>query len=357
MKAGRAPRDELLDCLEVPIDHSSLFETVEHRRRDVGGAADRRRIAELFGRLANRSENLLLADGPGFRRIRPDPRERAGAEERPRPGPKVLGGKALSHGILDVLIDVATADLDPCPALVTVLEDLSRRFGELPHDPRDPRIADLSLLPLAGLAGEVQGHQLSCDRNVAPAQSRQPVTPVLLGVYPASTPQEAEREDLQRAGEYLLARQASQREVALHPRPHLREHPGKAHQTLVFALLPPRRLGLVVEILPASRRVPADRLHNAARRRVDRDVSPGGRNLQGLDAGQIRRCGGCSAVSFVAESVFLVAESPDARFPKPLHERHGFPTAGRNARGSPPLGSPAVSYHLPVRSNPSGNGP
>src|SRR6266498_4701481 len=154
MKPGRPPRDEFLDCLEVPIDHSSLFETVEHRRRDVGGAADRRRVAELFGRLANRSENLLLAGGPGFRRIRPDPGERAGTEERPRPGPKVLGGKALSHGILDVLVDVATADVDPCPALVTVLEDFSRRFDEFPHDPRDSRIADLPLLPLAGLRSE-----------------------------------------------------------------------------------------------------------------------------------------------------------------------------------------------------------
>src|SRR6266540_7139725 len=144
MKPGRPPRDEFLDCLEVPIDHSSFFETVEHRRRDVGGAADRRRVAELFGRLANRSEYLFLAGGPGFGRIHPGPRERTGAEERPCPGPKVLGGKALSHGVLDVLVDVAAADVHPRPALATVLEDFSRGFEEFPHDPRDPRIADLS---------------------------------------------------------------------------------------------------------------------------------------------------------------------------------------------------------------------
>jgi hypothetical protein len=46
---------------------------------------------------------------------------------------------------------------------------------------------------------------------------------------------------------------------------------------------------LVVEILPAAGRVFAHRLHTAGRRRIDRDIGPGGRYLELIDASKV--CG------------------------------------------------------------------
>jgi hypothetical protein len=65
--------------------------------------------------------------------------------------------------------------------------------------------------------------------------------------------------------------------------PHLRNRLRKLRDALKFPQFLCARVTGVIEILPASRRIFADNLHSSSRCRIDRDISPGRRNLQLVD--------------------------------------------------------------------------
>src|SRR6185295_13103587 len=69
--------------------------------------------------------------------------------------------------------------------------------------------------------------------------------------------------------------------------PHLRNRLGKLRDPSEFPQFLCARVTCVIEILPASRRIFTDNLHSSSCCRIDRDVSPGRRNFQFLDAIQI----------------------------------------------------------------------
>src|SRR5215211_2572569 len=90
-------------------DETSLI-GVEDARVDVGGLADRRGVAEVVRDLLHGA-----GDGALAARLRPGHlaghREADGREDGGVPRPEVLRGVALAGDLLDVLVDVARADV------------------------------------------------------------------------------------------------------------------------------------------------------------------------------------------------------------------------------------------------------
>src|SRR6185295_1817522 len=90
--------------------------------------------------------------------------------------------------------------------------------------------------------------------------------------------------------------------------PHLRNRFRELCDSLKFSQLLRARVALVIEILPANRRVFSNRLHSSIRCRVDEHLSPGRRNFQVVDPVEIG-FGETAALWFIAKAAFGRAES------------------------------------------------
>src|SRR6266567_8879058 len=117
--------DELFDGSKVSLDDSPALEARKHRRENVGGPADGRRVAQPLRGFANRRDHLFPAGGAALAALGARPGQGARTQDRPRPGPKILGAETPVHGLLDVRVDVSAPDIDPFPVLAPVLEDFA----------------------------------------------------------------------------------------------------------------------------------------------------------------------------------------------------------------------------------------
>src|SRR5215207_11177237 len=134
---------------------------------DAGGAAAlvdqvEDRLLELW--LVDRQ--LAAGDGALAARLRPrhlaGHREADGREHGGVPRPEVLRGVALAGDLLDVLVDVARADVRPAaPCLVgEQLVAPAAAALELAHDVDRQRVDDGPYLPLARLGDVVEDHRV-----------------------------------------------------------------------------------------------------------------------------------------------------------------------------------------------------
>ena len=179
-RAGSAPV-EVGEQLVVDLARERL----EDARMDVRLLADRDRVAELLGDLA---EQLLRAPALAVGRARAlDPeRERV---RRAVPGAEVLGGEVGAARLADVVVDVGRADAAHRAVLVDVLEQvLPRHRLAAAHDAGDARIVERDLVLLAALAAKAQLQAIARDRGVAIAQRRQPERAIGARVFLVADP-------------------------------------------------------------------------------------------------------------------------------------------------------------------------
>ena len=78
----------------------------------------------------------------------------------------------------------------------------------------------------------------------------------------------------------------------------------------------------VIDILPASRRVPADSLQHPARSSVDRYVGPGWWDCERVNSGEIGAIDGAAVRAGIAEP--LLSESQDARLLQSFKVSHNL---------------------------------
>jgi hypothetical protein len=128
LAARERPRTSVHECvhaIDVIVEHAALLVGLDHSREDVRRATDSGGVAEMFRDLADGGRDAPLRLGPGPRLARRVSRERAGAEERSRPGPEVLRAEPLPHHVLDVRIDVLPPHIDHGAGIPLELEHLA----------------------------------------------------------------------------------------------------------------------------------------------------------------------------------------------------------------------------------------
>src|SRR6185436_14586487 len=303
-------------------DHAPALEAVDDLGEHIRGATDRGRVAEMLRDLAHRLSDATLGLRTRGRLASPLARERAGAEKGPGPRAEVLRAEPLSHHVLDVGVDVLPAHVDHGARVTLELEHLARMAEERAHERREAPVAKLPDLAPPRLPLEVEADPIAAHGDMARLERGDAVAPVLARVFLASRPQEARRQDSKNSREHLLALQATKLEVADDGAPHPWKSDDEAQQPLPLHALATQHLLRVVAILPAARRVPPHGLHPGSRRRMDRHVPPGRRDLESVDSLPVlapNRPPGCRPV---AETPFFRAETTDSASLETLDDGH-----------------------------------
>ena len=148
-----------------------------------------------------------------------------GGEDRPGPGPEVLGGELAAGELLHEVVDVGGVQVDP-PAVRAEGEQhrparppaLQRR-----HHREDVLVDDRLHPALARLGRVVEGDGVpGPEGDVLPAQGGQPVGPVLLHVLLAADAEEPEVEQADGAGQDPLPGRLVAGQQRRAPATHLR---------------------------------------------------------------------------------------------------------------------------------------
>src|SRR4051794_21928533 len=275
-------RPEILDGSPVAI-------LVDDRGADVRRARDGRRIAEPLADAAHDGGDLTLR--LGFAPWRLVLRERDRRKHRPAPGTEVLRRELVAEMLPDVLVQLATVEVDPS-AVDLVAEEaragrrhqLADRGGEFAVDNRAP---DHDLV----LAAVLELQPLTADADVRLAQRRDPERARLLrvAVVADAEPALVDQPDGDRGD--LLERQAVEFHVVGHREAQGGQLLGEPDQLVVLRLLLPRAVRRVVEVLLAPRGVDTRRLQLRPRARRDPDVRPRRRNRQRPHALELRLVG------------------------------------------------------------------
>ena len=219
---------------------------------------------------------------------------------------------------------------------VPELEDLAGMLEQLAHQLGHAAIVHVAHLALPRFAGEIEMQDVPSHLEVLRAQGGDAVAAVLARIDFAARPQVTTRENAHDSRHHPLARNAGKTEVAMHDLSDARQRAQEAHHALELLALPDHDLLLVIEVLPAARRVLPHRLHGAAGRRVDGDVLPGGRDLERFDARPLARRDRSAIGRLVLEAAFGGAVSPDAARLQSLDDGHGH--SAQPLTISPPLG-------------------
>lgn len=176
------------------------------------------------------------------------------------PGTEVLGGDVAARTLSQVRVQLLGAEIVPRAALPVHEQPLA---GSAPpyqrlHDPVRRLVHEGTGLPASRLRREAET-DLAAAVGVLAQQGGEAVglgAPVAL----ASDPEEAEVEQTRGAGEHAVRAQAAQGQIALHGPPQAGERAGDPPYVFVLRLLLPPPELLVVEVLPAARRVGSDGL-------------------------------------------------------------------------------------------------
>ena len=252
------------------------------------GATDGGRVPELCRHLLHNLDDFtlegLLAGFLGQRRFGQEgdcPQSRA-------PGAEVFGGELLTHGLAQVIIDLARIDQTAFARIGHVLEQvLARELLTVSNDPGDSLVVDENFMLHAALAAEIQ-HRPSIPNEayVSVTQRRQAKALVIariLGIADAYS-RGIEKGDDNR--KHLLARQAGQRKIAIELAPQLRQRLAEHHHAIelrAVAHLPPLRM---ITILFAAAGIPTGGLQVAVRPHADPHVAVGRRHGQACNAFQ-----------------------------------------------------------------------
>jgi hypothetical protein len=117
--------DEIFQSLKVAFDDFALLEAGDNCGTYVRAATDSGCIAQSFGCLFDRGNNLSLTSRTFFNNLSPDSGESARADNRACPSAKIFCSKTLTHHFLDVFVDVPSLDIDQLATSVLVFEDFA----------------------------------------------------------------------------------------------------------------------------------------------------------------------------------------------------------------------------------------
>src|SRR3954470_11274384 len=281
-------RDQLLDGFEVVREDLAVVRGAQDRRPDVRRLAHGGGVSEMRGGFLHRGAEHLAAIGHAGNDLGAHPREDVRADHRSRPGTEVLGGEAISHRLLDEVVDVVSMHVHHVASFVSELEQLPpRQLHQFADDARNLPIAKRAPLLLARFACVVEVDDVAADLHVPFAKRGDSEGAVLLGVDVAARAHEAGGEDSQDARHHLLAREARKAERRIDARAHPRQRPREGHEPVVLLLLALADRLIPVAVLPAARLVLADRLYLRAGRAPHRHVRPGGRDGERLEPLQV----------------------------------------------------------------------
>jgi hypothetical protein len=271
---------DLANVLQRAGDRAARPVAVEQPRVDVGAAADRRGVAQVAGDLLDRAGDGPVAGGPRAGH-RPGGRQRHRRQHGGVPGAEVLGGEVVAGQLVEVVVDVLGADVDPVAAVPPGEQLLTAAAAVQPgHDLTDLRVDHRGHPPLAALARIVEHQRVADHGDLVPAHGGQAVGLVLLGVGLRADPEEAPVEQPHRAGQHPLAGQLLALEVGGHPLAQVRQGPGEVQHAVELLLVPSHPPDRVVQVLAAPRLVGPDRLEVAVGQGADPHVAPGRRDHQ-----------------------------------------------------------------------------
>ena len=232
------------------------------------------------GLLHGRGEQLAAVRHP-IDGLAVQPREYVRADHRAGPGAEVLGGEALAHHLLHLVVDHPARDVHHGVILVAVLKQLAPgQLQQLADDSSDAPIAKVAHLALLRFAFVVEPEDVAMHGDVALAQRRDPEAAVLLRVHLASRAHEAGRQNAEDARHHAIARQSREREPAVDLLAQFRQRAPERDEAVVLLALPLDDRAIVVPVLPAPRLVPSDGLHLRGRGTTHHHVGPGRRDLQ-----------------------------------------------------------------------------
>jgi hypothetical protein len=156
---------------------------------DVALPTNRRRVAELVGRLPDRRDDRAPRTRTG--------RDRTGAskgpigEDGPCPRPKVLGRNVGPGRLAEVVIDVLRPDIANLAVLIDVLEQLlTGQLLATPHDRGQPAISKADLVDLATFRSESKAEPMAVGASMAIPERRQAERAVRLRVLLVADPDE-----------------------------------------------------------------------------------------------------------------------------------------------------------------------
>src|SRR5258705_11273218 len=252
-------------------------EILDDHGMNVALAADRGRVAELLGHLADRRDELTLGGQLG--RNPPPPGQTRGRQHGARPGTEIFGREIPFGDGTQVVVDVARFHDVRLPAFVDVLEQLvPRNLLTSAHDGGELAVLELDAVLFARLAPKVEPHPRAADVDVVLAQRGEAVRTILARVLVVADADERQVEESNDGGEHLLAWKPGAREVGLDARADRRKRFAERGQAVELRFVARGAPVGVVAILLASLRIAACRLHVASFRGADPDVGPGRRN-------------------------------------------------------------------------------
>src|SRR6185503_18971929 len=140
---------------------------VDDRRMNVRLARDRDGVAEVVGGGSDRLRDVALLLAVGRAIAVTETAQRAECEDRPGPGPEVLGGHA-GRNRRKVAVDVVRGDVVRLAVIADVLEQLAAgEVAAAPDHGREPPVTEPDLVLLAGLAAEAERDRRPVDPGVA----------------------------------------------------------------------------------------------------------------------------------------------------------------------------------------------
>ncbi len=283
---------------------------------DVALAADGGGVAETPGDLGDGFDDGFFAGGGGAGGVALL-QDHAG-EDGAGPGAEVFGGEVLGIDVgggdgAEVFVDVGGFDVVGIAVVVEELEELvAGKVVAALDDAGDAAVVEVDGVLDSGFAAEVEVDLRAVDIDVAVAQGGEAVGLVLAGVLFVAYADVGGLHDAEDGGEDFFAGHAGEGEVAVDALADGGEDGGEELHAgvlgLVAGLAP---AGVVAELLAAAG-VAAGGLEVGVGDGGDPDIAPGGRDDEGLNAGEGFGVadGGLAGVE-VAEG-FAVAEAVNA---------------------------------------------
>src|SRR6476646_4687071 len=331
-------------------DRVAVAEAVEDAGVDVGGAADRRGVAERLGDLVDGAGDGALGGGFGAGPLLAGEGDRG--EDGPVPGAKILRRELLADLLVDVLVDLVGADVDPLAsgavgeqvlgAAAAAVHRLDRAAGG--------GVADRLHPALAARGREVEDDLAALDRDVVAAHRGEAVALVFLGVDLAADAEETEVEKADGAGERPLARHPLAAQVGGDGAAQLRQREGELPHQLELPFRLPLLPALVVEVLLAPGFVVPRRLDVAEGVGADPDLLPGRRDRQLPDPLQRLLVGDLLAGPVLVGEAATAAHAPDPR-PRTVGAAQATAAGGRldGAHAAPCGARGAAFIELPLQ--------